>query len=387
MKKLLSIFLALSLVLALAACSGETGETEAADDRPQNTEITQPEAENTETAPETAPDTEPAVTGGVEEAYYSLGLTEEGFFEGVKASDIVRLPDYVGVEYPESLVTASEEAINEQISLILQDYADYEKITDRAIENYDTVNIDYVGSIDGVEFQGGSTQGNGTDVTIGVTQYIDDFLEQLIGHTPGENFDIEVTFPENYGVDNLNGKDAVFNITINYIVGDAILPELTDEIAANYGFDSVEALKGDIAEWLVGEARSAYVDDLLSATECDEVPESVIDYFKTYMRHTYEDYYSTDFAEILAYTGYEDEDAFFEENMATIESMAIRYLAVQAIAEREGLRTSRDDLAAAGLDGYEAVYGLPYLMQYLLSEKIVPAFIMDNGSVAASATE
>ncbi|MCR1842949.1 FKBP-type peptidyl-prolyl cis-trans isomerase [Murimonas intestini] len=86
-----------------------------------------------------------------------------------------------------------------------------------AVKNGDTVSIDYIGSVDGVEFDGGSTKGNGTDLVIGSNTYIDDFEEQLIGHHPGETVDVNVTFPENYGKDNLNGKDALFKVTINGI--------------------------------------------------------------------------------------------------------------------------------------------------------------------------
>ncbi len=85
------------------------------------------------------------------------------------------------------------------------------------IEDGDTVNIDYVGSIDGVEFSGGSTNGAGTDLTIGSGSYIDDFEEQLIGYHPGDTVDVTVTFPEDYGVDDLNGQEAVFEVTINGI--------------------------------------------------------------------------------------------------------------------------------------------------------------------------
>ena len=79
----------------------------------------------------------------------------------------------------------------------------------------DTINLDYVGSVDGIEFEGGSTQGQGTDLTLGSGTYIDGFEEAVEGHKVGENFDIHVTFPENYGNSDLAGKDAVFNITIN----------------------------------------------------------------------------------------------------------------------------------------------------------------------------
>ena len=89
--------------------------------------------------------------------------------------------------------------------------------TSVAVEDGDTVNIDYVGTIDGVEFGGGNTQGQGADLTIGSGTYIDDFEEQLIGHYVGETVEVDVTFPENYGNDDLNGKDAVFEVTINGI--------------------------------------------------------------------------------------------------------------------------------------------------------------------------
>ena len=85
------------------------------------------------------------------------------------------------------------------------------------IENGDTVNIDYVGTVDGVEFDGGSTNRAGADLTIGSGRYIDDFEEQLIGSHPGDTVEVNVTFPEDYGNEELNGKDAVFEVVINGI--------------------------------------------------------------------------------------------------------------------------------------------------------------------------
>lgn len=85
------------------------------------------------------------------------------------------------------------------------------------VEDGDKVNIDYVGSIDGVEFAGGNTKGMGTDLVIGSGTYIDDFEEQLIGHGVGESVDVVVTFPKNYGAADLAGKEAVFVTKINGI--------------------------------------------------------------------------------------------------------------------------------------------------------------------------
>ena len=107
-------------------------------------------------------------------------------------------------------VTNSEQTSNNTTPVLLKD-------TSLAIKNGDTVNIDYVGSIDGVEFSGGNTQGNGADLTIGSRTYIDDFEEQLIGAHPGDTVNVNVTFPENYGNEDLSGKDALFVVTVNGI--------------------------------------------------------------------------------------------------------------------------------------------------------------------------
>ena len=94
-----------------------------------------------------------------------------------------------------------------------------ELLTDKKLEikDGDTVNIDYVGSVDGVEFAGGNTNGGGAELTIGSGMYIDDFEEQLIGAHPGDKVDVVVTFPENYGNEELNGKEALFKVVVNGI--------------------------------------------------------------------------------------------------------------------------------------------------------------------------
>ena len=89
--------------------------------------------------------------------------------------------------------------------------------TSLTVADGDTVNIDYVGTVDGVEFDGGSTNGTGTDLVIGSGSYIDDFEDQLIGAHPGDEVQVEVTFPDDYGSQDLAGKDAVFAVTINGI--------------------------------------------------------------------------------------------------------------------------------------------------------------------------
>ena len=102
-------------------------------------------------------------------------------------------------------------------SVIEAEETTYQTDPSLTVENGDTVNIDYVGSVDGVEFSGGNTQGMGTDLVIGSGLYIDDFEEQLIGAHPGDHVTVTVTFPEDYGKEDLNGKEAVFKVTVNGI--------------------------------------------------------------------------------------------------------------------------------------------------------------------------
>ncbi|MBQ2720950.1 MAG: FKBP-type peptidyl-prolyl cis-trans isomerase [Clostridia bacterium] len=314
---------------------------------------------------------------------YSAGLDSNGFFEGIKATDFVTLPEYKGVTLPASVLVADQTEVQAQLDEITAQYDTYSQVTDKAVANGDTVNIDYVGSVDGVEFEGGSTGGMGTDVTIGVTQYIDDFLEQLIGHMPGEKFDIEVTFPENYGQDHLNGKDAIFNITINYIQGDLIKAELTDDIASEYGFATVADLTADIEKWLVEQQKSDFFTELMYQSELKgEMPKAVLDFVICADLINYQNYASMfgvtieDF--IVTYVGAESYDNYIETNMEFYQQSALYCLATQALAELEGINASDMAVSDAGLSDYVESYGMPYLKQYVLQTIVAPAFVIDN---------
>jgi len=314
---------------------------------------------------------------------YSKGLDANGFFEGIKASDHVTLPEYKGIALPAEVLVADEAEVKAQLDEITAQYDTYAQITDKAIANGDTVNIDYVGSVDGVEFEGGSTGGMGTDVTIGVTNYIDDFLEQLIGHMPGENFDIEVTFPADYGKEHLNGKDAIFNITVNYIQGELIKAELNDEIASEYGFATVAELSADIEKWIIEQQKSDFFTELMYQSELKgKMPQAVLDYVicaDLINYKGYADMFGMTLEEfIIGYVGSESLDAYISSNMDYYELSAIYCLATQALAETEGISVSDMAVSVAGLSDYVESYGMPYLKQYVLQTVTGPAFVIDN---------
>ena len=128
---------------------------------------------------------------------------------------------------------------------------------------------------------------------------------------PGENFDIEVTFPEDYGNEELNGKDAIFNITINYILN----VELTDNIAAEYGFSSVDELLADIEDFIVDGNKFNLLSDLLLEATCSNIPESVLNYVidsDIAQYSYYSSLYGITVDELIQQLGYESKQAYID---------------------------------------------------------------------------
>ncbi len=159
---------------------------------------------------------------------YSAGLTEDGKIENTDMGTAVALADYKNISVPEDEVAATAEEVDEKINTTLESYKELNTDTNLVIADGDEVNIDYVGTVDGVEFEGGNSGGAGADLVIGSGSFVDDFEQQLIGHKPGEEVTVDVTFPEDYD-EEMAGKDASFAVTIH---GIQKAPELTDEFVA-----------------------------------------------------------------------------------------------------------------------------------------------------------
>lgn len=159
----------------------------------------------------------------------SVGLTADGRIEDVNVKDFVTLADYANIAVPEEEVAAKTEEVEDSIKSTLEQHKEPSTDPSIAIADGDEVNIDFVGTVDGVEFEGGNSNGEGYDLTIGSGSFVDDFEQQLIGHKPGEEVTVEVTFPADYDGEEVAGKDASFAVTINSI---NVTPELTDEFVA-----------------------------------------------------------------------------------------------------------------------------------------------------------
>ena len=333
---------------------------------------------------------------------YSAGLTEEGFFEGVTALDNVVLPDYTAYTIPEEATIATEDEINAKIEEIKSSFATNEKDVDtsREVKDGDYINIDYLGKIDGVAFEGGSTDGKGSDVTIGSGRFIPGFEYQIIGHKPGETFDIKVTFPEDYGKEELNGKEAVFTITVNHFYK-AVLPEITDDfIAENLKdyYKDVADMKAQIAEDIVDADTKNFVwGKLMEETTVTTYPQQIHDYEVAARKANIElnaSQWQLDVDTFLSYYGYESMDAYIEDMADDIKDYEKVYLTVQAVAEKEGWKVTEDDMKAYfdkmfGTEDYSeyvSVYGEPYLKSIVMRD-IMLTKLVEMAEVVPSTAE
>ena len=375
MKKLIKI-LTLILALSMVFCSCGKEEAEVKTDVEAKTD-------ETDAVTEASSGEAQAAEGTFTPSLYH---DDNGMWEGVTATDYVTMGEYKGLTITD--VDPEESEILSEIDSLLESYATNVPVFDREIAAGDSVNIDYVGYVDGVAFEGGDTQGAGTEVTAGSSNYIDDFLTQIIGHMPGDEFDINVTFPEDYGKEELNGKDAVFKTTINYI-NDKVVPEYKDEdiaafLAADFNVSTCDELYAFISDALRSSNISMAVEDaIMENLTVNDIPEKVMDYQKKTMEDYYTQYatyYGMDLNSFLAsYLGASSMDdlvAMYEEDMKETSKLS---LALQAIAETEGLSVSEDEAMtfikeATGEDDvttYVANYGINYFKMVTLQEKVI----------------
>ena len=314
---------------------------------------------------------------------YSAYLNDDGTLKGVDSAALVTLPQYKGIAVPAEEYTITDDELNTQINSILDQYATYDQIKDRAIEDGDVVNIDYVGSVDGEEFSGGNTNGRGTLVTAGSDAYIDDFLTQIIGHTPGETFNVEVTFPDPYENNpDLAGKDAVFVTTINYIQGDKQVPELTDEFVsqtsalADYG--TAQGMKDTIRTSMENNKADNYVlQKVLDECQFSEFPADLVDQLVNVSMAQFESQasaYGLDMETARSMMGYDSEDAQREAMTAAAQEQLKTVVMLEAIAKAEGLTVDEDALTnyfstnvgTSDYSAYQTYYGRGYLCQAVL---------------------
>ena len=190
----------------------------------------------------------------------------------------VKLGQYKGLEIPYFPSETSEEDIDAHFKKIQEENARLVPVEGRAAEMGDTVNVSYLGTVDGVEFEGG--QSDSYDLKLGSKSFIDTFEEQICGHNVGDKFDVNVTFPDEYHAEELKGKAAVFAVEVNDILA-MELPELNDDFAQDvsdfdtfdeYKASEVEKLSKDRAKKSKQDTEDAILEQVIANAEMD-VPE------------------------------------------------------------------------------------------------------------------
>ena len=194
----------------------------------------------------------------------------------------VKISSYKGMKIKEIAYNVTEEELNAEIARVQDRNARKVAVEDRAAQLGDIANIDFVGTVDGVKFDGGEAEG--FDLTLGSGQFIPGFEDQVVGMNIGETKDVNVTFPENYQAEALKGKAAVFAVKLNALQAKE-LPELTDEFIKDAtGSATVEEYKAKTMERLQKQAdrrandatENSILEAIAANTEA-EIPQAMIE--------------------------------------------------------------------------------------------------------------
>ncbi len=263
----------------------------------------------------------------------------------------IEVGEYKGLKAEKAPVAVTAEEVEAELKRKQEDCARIVDVDDRAVADGDIATIDYEGFNDGVAFDGGKAEDY--DLTIGGGQFIPGFEEQIIGHAIGEEFDINVTFPEEYHADDLAGKPVVFKIKVKGIKVKE-LPELDDEFAKDVSeFDTVAELKADIEKKLTeskqSEADKAFESkllDMVTDSVKGEIPDCMIEKAIDDMINDM-DYrlrmQGLDFKTYLKYIGM-DENSVRATYRDQAEKDVKIMLAIEKIVELEGIDATEEEI-------------------------------------------
>lgn len=277
----------------------------------------------------------------------------------------VEISDYKGIEVEKNVKTISDEDVDNQLKSMQERNGRLITVEDRAVENGDTVVIDFEGFMDGKAFDGGKE--DGFSLKIGSGQFIPGFEEQIVGKTTGEDFTINVTFPENYQMEELAGKPAEFKIKLHEIKTTE-LPDLDDDFAKDTSeFDTLDELKADLKKKLednaaknADAAAENAVYDAVIAKMNAEIPQVMFDHKIDEMVRDFEMRLSQqglDLPMYLSFTGM-DEAAFRDTFKDQAEKTVKLRLALEQIAKLEGIEVT-DEQVMEELKKMSENYKLP----------------------------
>ena len=260
----------------------------------------------------------------------------------------VEISDYKGISVKKTVKTVTDDAVNEEIDKLRDRVSRMVTVEDRAVKEGDTAVIDFEGFVDDVAFEGG--KGEKFPLEIGSHTFIPGFEDQVIGKNINEEFDVNVTFPEDYQAENLKGKAAVFKCKLHEIKAKE-LPELDDDLVKDVSDkDTVDELKADIREKLA-ERYKTEADDKCDSDIMDKIVDSMKAEVPQVMYERRIDEIAREWsarsrisiADYLKYTGLTVEQ--FRANFREPAKRQVELrLALEKIAEIENIEVSDEDL-------------------------------------------
>lgn len=316
-------------------------------------------------------------------------------------SEVTTLGTYKDLTYTMETATITDEEVEEEIQAELEWYSEYEEVTDRTIvEDGDVVNINFVGSVDGEEFEGGTAQDY--DLEIGSGDFIEGFEEQIVGKEKGSTFDVNVTFPEDYE-EGLSGKDAVFKVTVNKIQK-SVAAELTDEfVQENMECETVEEyrtkVKEDLLTSLQDENKTTAIyevlDQIIASSEMKIEDADVEAYIDSMIGEytAYAEMYGMEKEEFINNFFGGTEEELRAESVEEAKNEITYSLILSAIAKKENLGITQEEYEAKvtgyleeyeveSIEQYEEEYGKSDVIYELLYEKVTQ-YLLDNSTNTA----
>ena len=268
----------------------------------------------------------------------------------VDLKPVPKIGEYKGLAVEREIAPVTDEEVDADIATAQKRNARSIEVTDRAAQMGDTANIDYEGFCDGVAFAGGKDEGH--DLKLGSGQFIPGFEEGVVGKNIGEEFDVNVTFPEQYHSEELAGKAVVFKCKLNSLTTEE-LPELDDEFAKDNSFDTFAEYKADVRKKLEERATAnadrsveGKLNDMILDILEVEVPESM---YQAEMENQVRDYdmqlrqNGLDLNTYFKYTG-QNLDQLRENFRPRAERAVKTRLALEAIVTAESITATEDEI-------------------------------------------
>jgi len=273
------------------------------------------------------------------------------FTAEVALKPAVELGQYKGVEIAKEDVTVTDEDVDRAIDEEREKNSRMIDVDDRAVENGDRIRLNFDGYVDGEAFEGGKAEDY--ELTVGSGSFIPGFEEQIVGHGIGEDFDVNVTFPEDYHAENLKGKEAVFKCRVNGISVKE-LPELNDDFAQDVSeFDTLEEYRADVRTTLLKDknekaasSRELHAVDAAVANATIDIPDAMVNEQARRLLNDFAQRIQTQgitMEQYMQFTGM-DVDKMTEQMKPEALRRIRNSLVLEAVAEAEKIEISQEKL-------------------------------------------